>query len=704
MTLTTLHISPSQQGDNFFTAPSPVLAGDSQSLICHNLRQRAEGVLEYAAPPASIATVGGTPLIADARDNGYFMLRQEDDSSIIIDGFLDMRDNSYSVLNINLGETGRTVTDAQAVGQFVVLLFDDGTLGYILYNTSTRAYTLLGGLPTMPDIKARPTEPTELTERVEAVTFPSPLADLRAGIPAAAKARIGKSLGETWQRLRRRAADNGLWLQPIEVRFAYRLADGALLHVSEPQRIESDWQCGGRVTLLPTTDSDGKTDGTAAGTMTAEGYRLIVEPAAIDVGVWAKVLSAIEIWVSEESDPVDAEGLPVVGASTVGSAIHILAQLSMRPESSLEAALSAAPCGRLISCVPGATFGVLSPNRDILYNLDAPVAASEEVPRGNVCRILGHDGFLHIATADGLSTCSRGNPLHLHSTTPGDWSDTRAMTAQIWGGGTYTRQIIYIAGDHGVSALAHDAEGRHTNCRTICRRFPYDERQIAAADNCVYMLLDDGSLTRFSGTRAETMVSNIKGCAALFFSRRYRELILMPENPSGHCVAFGMSGLNDVHTADACDALPLPGSDRLLMRRHDNGLTEILSPATEDVETQPALCRWLGRTDMPTADSLWRILSCGLAGEKVDATLRFGQANPSPDRLSSPLTLTEMHIKGEPQGLLRFNIRPGATQHGVLATKGEWHTEIIGRMRSLYHLSLQSPNQLKSSRKYAVNQ
>lgn len=693
MTLSTLHISPRQKGREFFTSQAPVAASGDGAVICHNLRSRAENLLEYAAPPAKTATIAGLPIIADHRGDGYYMLRQEDDGSIIVDGFLDFLTDSYTTLNVNLGEAEGIVIQAAAAGRFVVLRYDNDTLGYIIFDPLARSYTLLGGIPQFPDVKASPVEEQQLTESVEAVKFRTPQSDIRTGVDTEAAKAIGSALGDAWQRLRRRAAESGLWLQPVIVRIAYRLADGSLLHLSEPQKVEMPWQCGGRVAMLPVTGSDGVATGTAPSSMSATGYRLSLDPDTVDTGVWSDIIASVELWITEDSDPVDYSAQTKVAAMTVEHVVRLVAQLDMRPEASLDAALAASPCGVLKSWTPGTAAGVLTPRPDILFNLDAEVVASGEMPHSGVCCIMAHDGLLHIATSDSLLTCQRGNPFLTAGATPGDWSGVIAMKPQIWGGGAYTRQIIYVATSGGVAALAHDISGRHTNCRTICVNYPRSADFMASADDCVYMLLDDGSLTRFSGTRAEKIITGISGCRAICFSRRFSELRLLPESVAGHCVVIGAGGLRDVTTRERVEARPIPGAESLLMHPYENGLVDILSLSREmkSDNAEAPLCRWLGAVRMPESQTMWRVLECGLGGSDIDARFRFGQASPIPDGDPTPLTLTEMHLRGEPQGLLRFNIRPGATQRGVLATRGAWHADIYGRLRSIWHLKLQIP-------------
>lgn len=687
MTPLPLHISSVQNGPEFFLTPAPVTAG-GPTLLCHNLRRRGN-LLQHSPLPTPTATLSGTPLIADRRFEGYYFLRQEDDGTIMLDGFLHMERLTFESIGLQLGRPLKKVVRAQTAGQYVVLLFNDGTLGYLHFDNPSRSYTYLGDMPQLPSPQALMVEETELNEPVEQVLFRQPVDDIRQGLDTAAREQIGKSMRQTWERLRRRGRESDLWLQPVEVRLAYRLADGQLLHVSDPCRVQCGWQCGGRVAMAPLNNSSGETEGVSGGIMSATGYRLRLDPDSISLGVWEKVIASVEVWVTEEADPADTSALPIVSVSTSSSAVAVVAQLIMLPQASLDASLAATPCAILRRLLPEESIGTLAPRPDLLYNLDAEVIASQELRHSRVNCILGHDGFLHIASSYGLTTSARSNPFVKASRTPGDYSGIRLMVPQIWGGGAYTRQIIYVADEHGVSALAHDSSGRHTNFRTICSNAPRNESYVAATDSCVYMLLEDGTLSRFTGTRAEKLLTRIDGCSGICFSKAFHELILMPASPQGHCVVIGAGGLADVSTRDPLNASPVPGAPSLVYVEEANGLVHLLSLDSMADGSPGGECSWMAQVEMPRSESMWRTLTCGIGGSDIDVTLQIGQADPTPGGEGTPQTLTRLRMRGTPHGLLRFPFRPGATQNEPLATRGHWRLHLTGRLTTIYQLTIE---------------
>lgn len=687
-----LRLARCQRGELFFTAAAPAVAAGGEVLVCHNLRRISGGGLERAGVPAVAAVAGGEPLLADRRDDGWFILRQEDDGCIIVDGYL-ADDDTYTRLQTNLGAVDCKVEQAVAAGEFVVLRHSDGSLGYLLYHSDLRSYTLLGRIPAMPPVSVSACSLMEFTEPVDAVELQKPVDDIRSGIGTALRTSVGNALTGAWDRLAARALQSGYWLQPVRVCFALRLWDGSLLHVTEEQTVcaapGTEWQTGGRVVMHPLVNADGKVSGTAASSVTATGYRLEVTPPTLDLGVWNDVVRSVEVWIASCDDPIDRSALPQVAAVTVQHEVCLSAILPQKSPAQLGRSLADAPRRRLNRWQMAEECGILTASALLPPVDDAAQSGVVALSSLRCAALLGHDGFLHLATAGGLLTTCRGNPLCVASATDGDWSGVRVMVAQLWGGGAYTRQIIYVADHRGVTALAHDSAGIHTNCRLIARHSPRDAALVAVAPECVYMLLDNGSLTRFEGTRAVTMLTGIGGCRSIFHDECHGELWLTPTSADGHCVVLDTSASGCLASTRArLDAFSLPGAAGYVVSMSDNGLAGLRCVKIQTLSDTDAACRWLARVPMPRGGSMMRTLQCGVWGGDVDARLRVGLASGDAADTASPLTVTDMRLRGTPRGRLRLVIRPGGTQEGVLTTGGEWRAELVGHYDRFDHISV----------------
>lgn len=679
----TMKIESVQCGERFFADDAPVVSRDSVARVCHNLRRRSPGELEHTGTPAVAAIVGGEPLLADRRGNGYFILRQEDDGCLIVDGYLNDL-GGYDKLSVNLGDCGKRIVQAESAGEFVVLRYSDGILGYLLFHRDLESYTLLGALPEIPELNVTPAMTMDMTEVVDGVEFHDPVDDIRSGVDGDTAERIGKAMKEAWERLRMRAEKTGYWLEPVNVRFALRLWDGSLLYISEAMRVCADaenvWQCGGRAAMKLLTDTNGRVTGTAPSSITARGYRLAIDPGTIDLGKWNDVVRSVELLTTKEFDPADGSAQPVVGVGIVDRVDCLLCSLRQLPQERLEYMILNSGYGCHKMWLLGEETSIIERNAAAEY---APLPQYDGVlhlPDFKVCSILGHDGFLHLATKDGLITTHRGNPLYIYSSTPGDWSGVRVMTPQIWGGGAYTRQIIYVADHRGVSALAHRADGMHSNCRLICRSSPLNAELVAAAPGSVFMLTGDGSLMRFDGTKTYTILTGIAGCASIFADARYGELWLTPSSPNGHCVVLGSEMRGDVSTRNRIDVRHVPGAGEYMMHLLDNGLVELyhcgknlLSNNNDDTAS-----RWLGSMKISPSSDMMRNMECGIYGDDINVMLRFGQNDGSGSDTYSPKGLSEMHITGQPKGRLSMRIRSGGSQSGTLHHRGEWRVELKG--------------------------
>lgn len=689
----TIKAAAQQRGTTFFTADAPEASLASDTIVCHNLRTRSPGILERTGFPATIGSAGGKPFIADRRQSGTYLLRQEDDGSIMIDGVLDPDDSGkpYRRLNINLGDGAGYVAQAETAGSFIVIRYTDGTLGYILYNPDLDSYTLLGSLPDMPRPVAEITSPQRFAATVDAVTFRKPVDDLRDGLDTTAKAALGNALQTAWNDICSRAAKERYFLQPVTVRVALRLYDGRLLYLSDPVRPEgTDFQNGGRATFMPVTE-EGKVTGTSVSEIGAEGYRLRVSLPGFDLGVWAAVVRNVEVWASREPDAVDSSSAPLtaVTAGSHGTAMQLIAQLPMKAPALLEEELAAQPyaavCRADTEKMPE-TLEVM-PKEGATYQDAAMLTPQNPLPRQGVCRILGHDGFLHLATPDGLMTSRRGNPFVMVSSTPGDMRDVCGMAAQIWGGGAYTRQIIYVARENCVGALAHNLDGRHTTFRTICGSAPVSPLHICRGNDCVYMLLDGTGLARFEGTKCRMLLRGIEGCRAIFFDAEREELWLVPSvgMNGSRCVVLGPGLADDISTRTRTQAGPIPGTPGHLMLAQDNGVYCILALRHQTPRQEDDPCRWLARVAIPEGKRRMKSLEAGIYGDDVDAHLALGHASEEPGFTGRPASATYFHIEGKPRGRIRLALRPEAARKGTLAHAGEYRIEIRGRFDSLGH-------------------
>lgn len=691
---TSIIAATQQNGTDFFTADAPIASFASPTLVCHNLRNSIPGELQRAGKPALLGVAGGKPFIADRRPSGTYLLRQEDDGTIIIDGALDKNDSSkpYQKLEIELGTAAKPITQAQRVGAFIVLRYDDGSLGYIVHDPELDKYTFLGSLPDMPSAIVTMAGTRNFAAPTEAITFRKPIADLREGLNQEATSAIGKALATSWAEICSKAAKERYFLQPVTVRIALRLYDGQLLFLSDAiQADEPEFQNGGTVAFTPIYE-DNATIGVAASQMTATGYRLDVSLPDFALGAWAAVVRHIEVWASSEPDPIDSSASTLTGISTSShsSTTQIIARLPMHLPAEMELRLVNEPyslaCRVNTSDIPESMEA--APNHNATYISAESLAPQQQLPSSGICQILGHDGFLHIATSDGLMTSRRGNPFVIVATTPGDMRDVKAMAAQIWGGGAYTRQIIYVAREDAVEALAHDLNGKHTTYRTICSRAPQTPKHVCSGNDCVFMLLDGTQLVRFEGTRCHTLMRGIDGCNTLFFDSNRSELWLTPMPvPGGHAVVLGQRLTDDVTTRSSTLAEAIPGSDKLLAIAHNNGEYDILSLHRQDT-TDDSDCRFLCRIEMPNTKGILKEMEIGIYGSEIDAEVSLGSSPDLATETCKPFSTTKFRIAGKPRGRLRLTSRPEPPTSGLFAAKGSWRLDIGGSFDTLNHISI----------------
>lgn len=706
--MNTLILSNTQER---FQPVSPDLT-DGSAYRCENLRHRpGSRKLSRVYNPALRGRLGGVPLFADVRDGIIFMFRQDDDSSVVLDS-VSRDGGDFAAQGNTIGTPGKRVKQMAAAGEFAVMLMDDGTLQYMLYEADREEYTWLGPLPDLPALSFTAAEQQTFGATAESVEFRTPVADPRRGIDSDNTARIAASLRAAWDDLFQKAADAGCWLEPVLVRTAMRLWDGSLLDVSEPVRVtagaSADWQGGARAVLQPLYDSDGNLTGTAAAQIQATGFKLAMSGDS-GLGVWASAVKYLEVWVTPETVPFDKTADAVCSFSTSAGSARILAALSLRPASELEKELSESEMACNLAFMPGQQPTVIPRRRALIYTGELTGFEPVGVNRSDNCDcICGHDGFLHIASRETIVTCRRGNPFSLASQSDGLAAEApvRFIFPQTWGGGAYTRQIVYVGHARGISALAHDAEGRHCNYRTICDRPPLKGCGPCRWGGKVAALLADGTLATLQGTKAESVVKGLDGATHLISDTRRDELWIAAD--AGSVLTLTSPKTLTAWTRSVGAALrSVPGAPHLIWREESDGTVPVYETADQPAPEpgageDPELsgCIWTGRPEL--RDSRGRFVTeqeagplCGYFDRqgiadvyigifgRVDAAVRvkaFSGHGGGPDK-ATPLGC--FHVAGEPSGALKLSLRRPVVPFGPQA---DLVVEIEGYLDSLDRL------------------
>lgn len=369
--------------------------GDS----CINLRSRRAGVLEGVATPQSLAPCAGKPCFADIRAGRENVFSVDGDGALRLE-FARLADGTLRTEGKTLLTVAPGDASAARVGDFLVVRDAAGELYYLLWQAPEQSYAVLGRIPQMPVPEVTVTDgAATFPAAVEAMDFPEPVDDLRAGIPAGFGEKIGVAVGLALKRARTLAHESGLWTSPVLVRCAVRLWDGTLLHVSAPKLMMPVSYASPRRMRVPVVSASGKFTGTGAATADVPAYGLEVSVSGDETARWSDVIAAIEIWVSEDVDPEDATGSPSVGYTVQGTSHNLWVTPPLKSEYALAAALSDAGYVRVGEINPASetrTVHIYHPSPG-----SAPVSVSAadttEPPAESAVAICGHGGFLHLA-------------------------------------------------------------------------------------------------------------------------------------------------------------------------------------------------------------------------------------------------------------------------------------------------------------------
>lgn len=130
--------------------------------------------------------------------------------------------------------------------------------------------------------------------------------------------------------------------------------------------------------------------------------------------------------------------------------------------------------------------------------------------------------------AGAVMSMARGNPMVSNELTRCADDTVQALQAQVTGGGAYTRQYLYAFSNSGVTALMHDAAGRHVNARKVSMAVGVKPEGICATPEGVFALSSSGELLRLRDARAETIIRGLTEYSRLAWHRATNRLWLMP--------------------------------------------------------------------------------------------------------------------------------------------------------------------------------
>lgn len=495
---------------------------------CLNMRENGEGGLSRVYRPASVCRLERTPVGADRRGGATCLLTQEDDGSLWFEGMVTA-DRGYESVGMKICEIRETLTGCAAAGDFVALLSDKGNLFYLLWEEAQTAYRYLGQLPALPDFVTVSGEAVEFGSRVDAVVFKTAQADLRQGVDSDNAARLGEAVKRAWLACREQAHGAGYWTGRVKVRLVLRLWDGSAARVSEPADVEIPLLAGSSDRVLLTLTQDPKKQlftGTQAGELRVGGYRFGILGDGAVPAEWRSVVSAVEVWVTDDMEIMDMEADCRVSESHDQTGNYVSVILPRKDDARLERECGAAPYGLLASGSAGMDEEKMMYDGSVAYSAVLSAEAGLTVPASGAGCVAGHGGFLHIGTGSSLVTTRRGNPFVEAGRSDSVGGRIESITAQANGGGAYTRQYLYLGTDTGITALTCDAAGRHTNSRPVSAECPAAGVAPVATPEGVYCLSGIGNLLRLRDATATVCMRGLRGIRGLGWSHLHGELWL----------------------------------------------------------------------------------------------------------------------------------------------------------------------------------
>lgn len=665
---------------------------EGEVALCENLRENIAGRLDAVAEPRLLTTLSHRVVAIDTRGEQRWLFGMSDDKVLRLVGVCDA-DDDFTSLDVVLCTMSQGVKGYASTGAFLVLMLDDGSLFYLLWDYPTLSYSVLGGLPELPTIGVEVGAETIFDNPVEALSFKNSVADMRAGVPSEVKEQVADRLLAEWQSALKSIHAAGMWVQPVQVRFAYRLWDGRLLHITDPTTVGVGYQGHGRIEMPLIGDADGFS-GTSAATLSLKGYRISLSLPTWNSSAWNDVISSVEVWISREQQVVDTSRQTAMSQVQTSSGYALSVLLPTLSADDLSAELPDAPIGRHLACDDYDDMPILlNYSSKTRFLTDPPKA---EALLGKARLLHGRGDFLHLVSDNNVVTMRRSNPLAVASQTLGVGGEIFAISSQCIGGGAYTRQFVYLFTDHGIVALTHKPDGTHTNCRIISPAVVNSDRLIVATSSGVYALSRTGELLLLRDAKALTIMAGIADCRQLAWDNRSNELWLIPDISDDETASWQRSIVLQIakeYRAFLSTIVPeetLSNEGCFIFCRQENGLNRLYDLCP--MPRQPLMpCRWISAPLSTTDKSPLTEVIVGIEGETTDCSVELHQASILDD-LTNDSHKSQMLLKADVVGKaatpLHLRVLPVTMKIHNLTPDRYYRVSLTGKFSTLTGLRL----------------
>lgn len=642
----------------------PITIGDTA--LCENLRESIAGQLKSMGSPRIIARESDEIVATDVRGDVTWLFGLSDDNVLRVVGGLDAINDFYPC-DVTLAAIGQRVKGYGSTGAFLVLLLEDGSLFYLIWDYLLLSYKALGKLPQMPQVETVAADTTEFVSVIEAVEFKEPIAEMRDQIPSDVAEQVGAKLLEAWKTAELSAHGAGMWVQPVTVRLAYRLWDGRFLYVSEPQTVGVGYQGLERV-LIPLVADESGFIGTMDANLRLKAFKIALKQGDSDMSGWDDVIASIEVWVSKEQTVVDVSREVRISQVQTSSGLCLSVYLPTSAESDLTSMLKSSHVGRHSEYENFTTLAEhLEWSENVKYKEDAPEAEGF-VRQADM--LYGRGDFLHLVCGMDVVTMRRGNPLAQSCRTSGVGGEIFAMSSQCVGGGAYTRQFIYLFTNRGIMALTHKSDGTHSNCRIISPVIIDDAKRVVATSSGVYVMSCGDELLRLNDAKVSVVLSGVAGCESLGWNSSNNELWLIPCKESWkRSLVLQIAMEYRAFLSTIVPGRLINNDGHLIFEQTDNG-EHTLFDLNEENEKELLGAKWMSSSmELPTGETL-KEATIGVVGEDVDCVVKINKSghfvNIGDVDSHVCQTLVKADLKGKSEVPIRLRvIRPRMKLHNV---------------------------------------